>query len=57
MAEAQHRVDQLAGLAASHAEVQQSLAREADLGYAWGLMSSYTEHLQRQAGLQASNAS
>ncbi len=48
MAEAQHRVDQLAGLAASHAEVQETLAREADLGYAWGLMGGYTQHLQQQ---------
>ncbi len=48
MAEAQHRVDQLAGLAASHAEVQETLAREADLGYAWGLMGGYTQHLQHQ---------
>jgi len=48
MAEAQHRVDQLAGLAASHAEVQETLAGEADLGYAWGLMGGYTQHLQQQ---------
>ena len=48
MAEAQHRVDQLAGLAASHAEVQKTLAGEADLGYAWGLMGGYTQHLQQQ---------
>ena len=48
MAEAQHRVDQLAGLAASHAEVQETLAREADLGYAWGLMGGYTQQLQLQ---------
>ena len=38
MAEAQHRLDQLVGLAASHAELQQTLARDCDLGYAWGLM-------------------
>ena len=43
-----HRVDQLAGLAASHAEVQETLAREADLGYAWGLMGGYTQQLQLQ---------
>ena len=48
MAEAQHRLDQLAGLAASHADVQQILARESDLGYAWGLIDNYTQHLQRQ---------
>jgi len=48
MAEAQHRADQLAGLAASHAEVQETLAREADLGYAWGLMGGYIQHLQQQ---------
>ena len=53
MAEAQHRLDQLAGLAASHAEVQETLGRQCDLGYAWGLISHYTEHLQRQARVQS----
>lgn len=48
MAEAQHVVDQLAGLAASHADIQDTLARKADLGYAWGLMGGYTQHFQRQ---------
>ncbi|KAL0035553.1 hypothetical protein WJX77_011820 [Trebouxia sp. C0004] len=48
MAEAQHGVDQLAGLAASHAELQETLARQADLGYAWGLIGGYTQQLQQQ---------
>ncbi|KAL3148717.1 hypothetical protein ABBQ38_014130 [Trebouxia sp. C0009 RCD-2024] len=48
MAEAQHRLDQLVGLAASHTEVQDTLSQGSDLGYAWELMASYTEHLQRQ---------
>ena len=48
MAEAQHRLDQLIGLAATHNELEQTLARETDLGYAWGLMNNYTENLQRQ---------
>ena len=48
MAEAQHMVDQLAGLAATHADIQDTLARKADLGYAWGLMGGYTQHFQRQ---------
>ncbi len=48
MAEAQHRVDQLAGLAASHAEVQETLARDSDLGYAWGLMGKHIQQLQQQ---------
>lgn len=51
MAEAQHRLDQLIGLAASHSDVEQTLARETDLGYAWGLMDNYIEHLQRQVQL------
>ena len=48
MAEAQHVVDQLAGLAATYADIQDTLARKADLGYAWGLMGGYTQHFQRQ---------
>lgn len=49
MAEAQHRLDQLIGLATSHSgDVEQTLARETDLGYAWGLVDNYVEHLQRQ---------
>ena len=48
VAEAQHRLDQLVGLAASHAEVQKALARECDLGHAWGLIGSFTDHLQSQ---------
>lgn len=51
MAEAQHRLDQLVGLAASHTEVQDTLSQGSDLGYAWELMASYTEHLQRQVWL------
>ena len=48
MAEAQHRLDQLIGLAASHGELEQTLASETDLGYAWGLVDDYIQHLQRQ---------
>ena len=48
MAEAQHRLDQLIGLAAGHSEVEQTLAVEADLGYAWGLVNNHIEDLQRQ---------
>lgn len=48
VAEAQHRLDQLVGLAASHAEVQKALARECDLGYAWGLIGTFADHLQHQ---------
>lgn len=48
LADAQHRLDQLVGLAASHAEVQQTLSQGTDLSYAWGLMPSYTQQLQCQ---------
>ena len=48
MAEAQHRLDQLLGLAAGHSELEQTLAIEADLGYAWGLVNNHIELLQRQ---------
>ena len=51
MAEAQHRLDQLVGLVASHAELQQTLARDCDLGYAWGLMGGLVPYLQQQVSL------
>lgn len=55
MAEAQHRLDQLVGLATSHSsDVEQTLARETDLGYAWGLVDNYIDHLQRQVQLHCS---
>ncbi|KAL0019773.1 hypothetical protein WJX79_007774 [Trebouxia sp. C0005] len=44
----QYQYDDQTGLAASHAEIQETLAQEADLGYAWGLMGGYTQQLQLQ---------
>ena len=57
MAEAQHRLDQLIGLTASHGELEQTLASETDLGYAWGLVDDYVQHLQRQVCAPGSSLS
>lgn len=52
LAEAEHRLDQLVGLAASSAEVQASLQESSQLGYFWGLFDSYAGHLQQQVSPQ-----
>ena len=48
LAEVQHRLDQLAGLAASSGEVQASLQKDADFSYAWGIINSYAEEVKHQ---------
>lgn len=50
LAEAQHRLDQLAGLAATSAEVEASLQRDADFGYAWGITDGFAEEINHQVG-------
>ena len=50
LAEVQHRLDQLVGLAASSDEVQASLQKDTDFGYAWGIIDTYVEEIKRQVG-------
>lgn len=50
LAEVQHRLDQLVGLAASSGEVQASLEKDTDFGYAWGIIDTYAEEIKHQVG-------
>lgn len=55
LAEVQHRLDQLVGLAASSTEVQAQLQQDTDFGYAWGLIDGFADKIQQQVRLAQVN--